>query len=41
LNVVDATGLGLSALVSKPGYAERFVDVTVRPSGSFDVELTR
>jgi len=40
-NVEDSTGLGLSALVAKEGYARAFVDVTVRPPGNFDIEPKR
>jgi hypothetical protein len=40
-NVVDITGLGVSALISKTGYREVLVGVAVQPGGIFDVELQR
>lgn len=40
-NVEVGTGFGLSALVAKEGYASAFVDATVRPPNSFDIELKR
>jgi hypothetical protein len=40
-NVVDSTGLGLYALVSKTGYADRYIPVIGASTGSFDVELQR
>jgi hypothetical protein len=40
-NVENATGLGLSALVSKTGYVDSFVDVGLNAPPTFDVMLTR
>ena len=40
-NVVDITGFGLYALVSKPGYGQLYVPVHRASTGSFDVELRR
>jgi hypothetical protein len=40
-NVVDSTGLGWYALVSKPGYGNLYVPVIRASTGSFDVELQR
>ncbi len=40
-NVVDITGFGLYALVSKPGYGQLYVPVPRASTGSFDVELRR
>jgi hypothetical protein len=40
-NVVNATNLGLSALVSKAGYVETFIDVGSSVPPTFDMMLTR
>jgi hypothetical protein len=39
-NVVDV-GFGFYAFVTRPGYREAFVQVTVRAPGTFDIELQR
>ena len=40
-NVVDINHLGIAALVSKAGYRGAILPVTVRPPGTFDIELRR
>jgi hypothetical protein len=40
-NVVNASGLGLAALVTKLGYIDRFVGIGLEAPATFDVELHR